>query len=69
MTIYFVKIESGKDVYFEQRLGDHDLIPVPRLGNEGVDADIASVFLDEKVDGVFLTGFLAGDPQNLVAAP
>jgi D-lactate dehydrogenase len=54
VTIYFVDIEPGQEVFFGERLAEHDLISVRRLDEVGDDVELLCPFIDEAIDEAFL---------------
>jgi D-lactate dehydrogenase len=54
VIIYFVATESGEEGYFPERLESHDVRFVQGLADVADDAEILSVFIDQKIDDAFL---------------
>ena len=59
MTIYFVNIEVGEEDFFGKALNEYDMVSVRRLADVDPDAEMVSVFIDERVDD----GFLSAHPS------
>jgi len=54
VAIYFVNIEPGEEDFYASALPGYDLISVRRLAEVGREAEIACVFIDERIDAAFL---------------
>jgi len=54
VTVYLVAIEPGEQPVYAKELDAHDLIAVHALAGVAADAEIVSVFIEERIDDAFL---------------